>query len=101
MLAAWRAGLTVIALPFLWQRYEVATIAADFKPQALLGAGSFDSFSIAHGLREVAAKEMSVRFVLGFGADLPDASPRWTPCSISSAAWWRLPSHATCPARRS
>jgi acyl-CoA synthetase (AMP-forming)/AMP-acid ligase II len=72
LLAAWRAGLTVIALPFLWRRYEVATIAADLKPQALLGAGSFDGFSIAHGLREVAAKEMSVRFVLGFGADLPD-----------------------------
>ena len=72
LLAAWRAGLTVIALPFLWRRYEVATIAADLKPQVLLGAGSFDGFSIAHGLREVAAKEMSVRFVLGFGADLPD-----------------------------
>ncbi len=72
LLAAWRAGLTVMALPFLWRRYEVAAVAADLKPQALLGAGTFDGFAIAHGLREVAAKEMSVRFVLGFGPDLPD-----------------------------
>lgn len=72
MLAAWRAGLTAIALPFLWRRYEIATVAAELKPSALIGAGTFEGYSIAHGLRDVAAKEMSVRFVLGFGPDLPD-----------------------------
>ena len=71
-LAAWRAGLTVVALPFLWRRYEIAQVTAELKPQALLGAGAFEGHSIAHGLCDVAAKEMSVRFVLGFGPDLPD-----------------------------
>ena len=72
MVGAWRAGLTVISLPLLWRRCEIAWVAGELKPHALIGYGAFDGYSIAHGLREVAAKEMSVRFVLGFGPDLPD-----------------------------
>jgi acyl-CoA synthetase (AMP-forming)/AMP-acid ligase II len=72
MLAGWRAGLTVLALPYLWRRFEIAQVAAGLKPSALVGGGAFDGVSIPHGLCEVAAKELSVRFVLGFGPDLPD-----------------------------
>lgn len=71
-LGAWRAGLTLLALPLFWRRYEIAAAIAEFKPRALIGSGAFDGVSIAHTLRDVAASELSVRFVFGFRADLPD-----------------------------
>jgi acyl-CoA synthetase (AMP-forming)/AMP-acid ligase II len=34
MLAAWRAGLTVVMLPALWRRMEIAKVCAELKPRA-------------------------------------------------------------------
>ncbi len=70
MLAAWRAGLTVCALPMLWRRLEIAEIVAQLKPKALLGVDIFAEESPVQSLCEIAA-EASIPLVLGFGAELP------------------------------
>jgi mycobactin salicyl-AMP ligase len=72
ILAAWRAGLTVGMLPMLWRRFEIESACDSLSPKALLGAGSFAGESQTEALCEIAAAHMSVRFVLGFGRDLPD-----------------------------
>ncbi|MGB6347648.1 MAG: class I adenylate-forming enzyme family protein [Methyloceanibacter sp.] len=72
MLAAWRAGLTVCALPMLWRRMEIAKVVSELKPCALLGIGDHADENPLQGLCGIAADEASVRCVLGFGTDLPD-----------------------------
>lgn len=72
IISAWRAGLTVCALPMLWRRMEIAKIAAELKPRALVGVSAFAGESPLQSLCQIAAQEMSVRFVLGFGTDVPD-----------------------------
>lgn len=39
VLVAWRAGLTVVMLPALWRRMEIAKVCAELKPRALIGVG--------------------------------------------------------------
>jgi non-ribosomal peptide synthetase component E (peptide arylation enzyme) len=72
MLAAWRAGLTVVMLPALWRRMEIAKVCAELKPRTLIGAGGTTGESPVETLRVIATSELLVRFVLGFGRDLPD-----------------------------
>jgi mycobactin salicyl-AMP ligase len=72
ILSAWRAGLTVGMLPMLWRRFEIESACDAISPKALLGAGTFAGESQTEALCEIAAAHMSVRFVLGFGGDLPD-----------------------------
>lgn len=72
ILAAWRAGLCAVMLPMLWRRSEIAPACTLLRPKALLGVGRFAGESGTETLCEIAAGEMSVRFVLGFGSDLPD-----------------------------
>jgi non-ribosomal peptide synthetase component E (peptide arylation enzyme) len=70
MLAAWRAGLAVCALPMLWRHLEIAEAVAALKPKALIGVDAFADESPLQCLCEIAA-EASVSLVLGFGAELP------------------------------
>jgi len=70
MLAAWRAGLTVCALPMLWRHLEIAKVVAELKPKALIGVDAFAEESPLQSLCEIAA-EASIPLVLGFGAELP------------------------------
>ncbi len=72
ILAAWRAGLTVCMLPMLWRRLEIEIACDALSPKALLGGGATGFERQAETLCEIAAGQMSVRFVLGFGRDLPD-----------------------------
>lgn len=72
LLGAWRAGLTVVAVPMLWRATEIARVCDALEPQALIGVSSFADEALAEMLRDVAATRLSVRFVLGFGPDLPD-----------------------------
>jgi acyl-CoA synthetase (AMP-forming)/AMP-acid ligase II len=72
LLAAWRAGLTVAAIPMLWRAMEIAKVCDEVQPKALLGIAEFASESPAESLRDIAATRLSVRFVLGFGNHLPD-----------------------------
>jgi len=72
LLGAWRAGLTVAAVPMLWRAMEIAKVCDALEPKALLGVSHFAQDMPAEILRDVAATRLSVRFVLGFGRDLPD-----------------------------
>jgi mycobactin salicyl-AMP ligase len=71
-LAAWRAGLTVAALPMLWREHEIGLACQETAPKALIGVSQFGGERYAERLCAIAAAQLSVRFVLGFGADLPD-----------------------------
>jgi mycobactin salicyl-AMP ligase len=72
LLAAWRAGLTVAALPMLWRGHEIGKVCDQMAPKALIGVSHCAGESHAKGLCAIAANHLSVRFVLGFGSDLPD-----------------------------
>jgi mycobactin salicyl-AMP ligase len=72
LLAAWRAGLTVAALPMLWREHEIGAACLEIAPKALIGISHFGGERHAERLCAVAANNLSVRFVLGFGRDLPD-----------------------------
>jgi len=72
LLGAWRAGLTVAAVPMLWRHMEIAKVCDALEPKALIGASHFAEETPVEMLRDVAATRLSVRFVLGFGHNLPD-----------------------------
>jgi mycobactin salicyl-AMP ligase len=59
-------------LPALWRRMEIAKVCAELKPSALIGVGGSAGESPIESLCTIAATELAVRFVLGFGRDLPD-----------------------------
>ena len=72
LLGAWRAGLSVVAVPMLWRAMEIARVCDTLEPKALIGVSRFADEAPAEVLRDVAATRLCVRFVLGFGRDLPD-----------------------------
>jgi acyl-CoA synthetase (AMP-forming)/AMP-acid ligase II len=72
LLAAWRAGLTVASVPMLWRAEEINKVCEGVAPKVLIGVASFMGEKRAETLCAVAASQMSVRFVLGFGKNLPD-----------------------------
>ena len=72
LLGAWRAGLSVAVLPMLWRGYEIGKMCEAIEPKALIGVSSFGGARPAEELCRVAAPHLFVRFVLGFGEDLPD-----------------------------
>jgi len=72
LLGAWRAGLTVAAVPMLWRAMEIGRACDAVEPKALIGVSQFADDLPAERLRDIAATRLSVRFVLGFGRDLPD-----------------------------
>src|SRR5271155_3733565 len=72
ILGVMRAGLIAAPLPLLWRRADVTTALARVGAKALIvcrRAGNFD-----HGVfaTRVAAEVFSIRFVCGFGHNLPD-----------------------------
>jgi mycobactin salicyl-AMP ligase len=72
LLAAWRAGLTVAAVPMLWRATELARVCEMLEPAGLIGMSSYAGERPASLLRDVAATRLSIPFVMGFGPDLPD-----------------------------
>jgi non-ribosomal peptide synthetase component E (peptide arylation enzyme) len=72
LLAAWRAGLTVAMPPMLWRAHEIARVCEEIAPKALIGVSHFAGENYADRLCGIAAEQLSVRFVLGYGPELPD-----------------------------
>jgi non-ribosomal peptide synthetase component E (peptide arylation enzyme) len=72
LLGAWRAGLTVAPVPMLWRAHEIARACDTLEAKTLIGVAEFAGERPAEMLRDVAATRISVRFVLGFGTNLPD-----------------------------
>ena len=77
-LGAWRAGLTVAAVPMLWCGTEIARVCDMLEPAALIGISHYAGEHPAELLRDVAATRLSVRFVMGFGPDLISATESTT-----------------------
>lgn len=71
ILAAARVGLIVSPLPLLWRAHEIKTALAEIAPRALITHKTF-GFDHVELMRTMAFELSSVRFVLAFGADLPD-----------------------------
>lgn len=74
-LAAWRAGLTIVAMPYLWDQLEISEACAVLQPAMLIGGGRVESGAVADRLRHIAAAHYCVRAVAGFGFELPDGVP--------------------------
>ncbi len=72
ILACLRAGLIVCPLPVIWREHELAKALPNIAPRALITAGRIFDHEHADMMRNIAAELMTVRFVLGFGSDLPD-----------------------------
>ncbi len=71
LLGAWRAGLTVAAIPMLWRAGEIARVCDSLEPAALIGISRYGEEAPAERLRDVAATRPKLRLVLGFGPNLP------------------------------
>ncbi len=72
MLGVLRAGLIAAPLPLLWRRADAVTALARVGAKALITcrrAGGFEHCAFA---MNVAAEVFSIRYVGGFGANLPD-----------------------------
>ncbi len=72
LIGAWRAGLTVAAIPMLWRANEIASVCDAIQPSALIGISEFAGDAPADLLRDVGATRPSVRSVLSFGSSVPD-----------------------------
>ncbi|PLX35456.1 MAG: hypothetical protein C0605_10005 [Hyphomicrobiales bacterium] len=72
ILACSRAGLIVCPLPVIWREHELREALPNIAPSALITANRICGVAHAEMMRQVAVDLMTVRFVLGFGNELPD-----------------------------
>ncbi len=72
ILACFRAGLIASPLPVIWREHELATALPNIAPRALITSQRIFAHPHADMMRNIAAELMTVRFVFGFGKDLPD-----------------------------
>ena len=72
LLAAARAGLVPAPVPLLWRRAEAARGLAAVNAKALVVCGHVGATRHAEIALYTAADMFGIRFVCGFGADLPD-----------------------------
>ena len=56
----------------LWREHEIGMVCEAVAPKALIGVSHFEGEHCAERLCAIAASQLSVRFVLGFGPELPD-----------------------------
>ena len=71
-LAVLRAGLIAAPLPLLWRRADAVTALARVGAKALIACRRVGSFEHCELATRVAAEVFSLRFVCGFGGNLPD-----------------------------
>jgi len=72
ILACSRAGLIACPLPVIWREHELAKALPNIAPRALVTSQRIFEHPHADMMRNIAADLMTVRFVFGFGKDLPD-----------------------------
>jgi AMP-binding enzyme len=72
MLAVLRAGMTVAALPLLFRRGDAAAALARVGAKAIISCDRVGSLAQADCAMSVAADVFSIRYVCGFGEQLPD-----------------------------
>ncbi|HEX4410627.1 MAG TPA: class I adenylate-forming enzyme family protein [Xanthobacteraceae bacterium] len=72
ILGVLRAGLIAAPLPLLWRRADLVTALGRAGAKALVAGRRNGGFDYAQSALHVAAEVFSVRYVCGFGGDLPD-----------------------------
>jgi len=72
VLAAHRAGLVVALLPQLWRQHDLTTALNRIGARALITSSRIDGVSHADLIMNAAAEAFSIRYVGGFGSDLPE-----------------------------
>ena len=72
MLGVLRAGMIVAPLPLLWRRADAVAALGRIGAKALITCGHVGSFDHSLFALRVAAEVFSIRYVCGFGGNLPD-----------------------------
>src|SRR5258707_1941532 len=73
ILGVMRAGMIAAPLPLLWRRADAVAALSRVGAKALVTCGHVGSVDHCHLAIRVAADLFSIRYVCGFGADLPDS----------------------------
>lgn len=72
LLALVNAGLVPCLLPGHWRQAELSEALPRVKPRAIIAHQCFADYDPFEAMFDVAASNISLRFVFGIGADLPD-----------------------------
>ena len=72
MLGVLRAGMIVAPLPLLWRRADAVAALGRIGAKALITCGHVGAFDHSQFALRVAAEVFSIRYVCGFGSNLPD-----------------------------
>src|SRR5580700_1727551 len=72
ILGVMRAGMIAAPLPLLWRRADAVAALSRVGAKALITCGHVGSVNHCQLAMRVAADVFSIRYVCGFGADLPD-----------------------------
>ena len=72
ILGVLRAGMIPALLPLLWRHAEAVAALARVGAKALMTCGRVGDFDHSHTALRVASKVFSIRYVCGFGHNLPD-----------------------------
>ena len=72
LLGVLRAGLIAAPLPLLWRRAEMVAALARLGAKVLVTCSRAGSFHHAQFALRIASEVFSIRYVCGFGANLPD-----------------------------
>lgn len=72
LLGVLRAGMIVAPLPLLWRRADAVAALGRVGAKALITCGHVGGFDHGGLALHVAAEVFSIRYVCGFGSDLPD-----------------------------
>ncbi len=72
MLGVLRAGMILAPLPPLWRRADAVAALGRIGAKALITCGHVGAFDHSQLALRVAAEVFSIRYVCGFGANLPD-----------------------------
>src|SRR6185503_18878729 len=74
LLAIIRAGLIAAPLPQLWRKIEVAAALRAVNAKAIVTCTQAGETRFADIAMQVASEVFSIRYIAGFGADLPDGA---------------------------
>jgi acyl-CoA synthetase (AMP-forming)/AMP-acid ligase II len=72
LLGVLRAGLIAAPMPLLWRQADAVAALGRLAPRALIAVRRVGAVDHAEIVMHVAAEIFSVRFVCGFGSELPD-----------------------------
>ncbi len=72
LLGVLRAGMIAAPMPLLWRQADAVTALGRLAPRALIVVGRVGAVDHGEIVSHVAAEIFAVRFVCGFGSELPD-----------------------------